>query len=252
VTAGVRLALTTFTVAPVRAGRVDRRAAATAMTLAPLIGAALGALTAAAGLGLRAAGAPVALAAAVTVAADAALTRGLHLDGLADTADGLGCYGDRDRALAVMKAPDVGAFGVVAIAVALLIQTAGTAALLAQPLPRAVAGLALAAAAGRLAVTWACRRGVPAARPDGLGALVAGTVPLGALAVATAAVGLAAVWAVPGRPWHGPLAVVAAIAVVLLFVRHVIRRLGGVTGDVLGAVVEVGSLVALTTLATGG
>jgi adenosylcobinamide-GDP ribazoletransferase len=80
---------------------------------------------------------------------------------------------------------------------------------------------------------------VPAARPEGLGALVAGTVGPVALVVGTAAVALLAVPAVPGRPWQGPLAVVAALAVAAGLLNHVVRRLGGITGDVLGATVEI-------------
>jgi len=238
VTAGLRLALTTFTVLPLRPGRVDRRAAATAMVLAPAVGAALGLVAAGT---VRLLPASPLLAAALTVAAVAALTRGLHLDGLADTADGLGTYGDPERALAVMKAPDVGAFGVVTVVLALLVQTAALAGV-------TLAGAVTALAAGRLAVTWACRRGVPAARPDGLGALVAGTVPVAAALAATAAVVGLAVPAVPDRPWQGPLAVGLALAASLLLTRHTVRRLGGITGDVLGAAVEVTTTAALVVL----
>ena len=92
---------------------------------------------------------------------------------------------------------------------------------------------------GRLGVAVACRRSVPAARPEGLGALVASTVGPVALVVGTAAVALLAVPAVPGRPWQGPVAVVAALAVAVGLLHHVVRRLGGVTGDVLGATVEI-------------
>ena len=106
-------------------------------------------------------------------------------------------------------------------------------------------------AAGRLAITVACRRGVPAARPDGLGALVAGTVPRPAAVAIAAIVVVAAAAATPDRPWQGPAAVVASLAVVVLLVRHAVRRFGGITGDVLGAAVEVATTVALVGLSLG-
>jgi adenosylcobinamide-GDP ribazoletransferase len=243
---GIRLALTTFTVAPVRPGRVDRRSAGVAMALAPVVGALLGAVLAGAGLAATALGAPPLLAGVLTVGLGVLLTRGLHVDGLADTADGLGSYRDAAGTLEIMKRPDVGPFGVAAIVLALLVQAAGAAAVLARPWPAALSGVVAATAAGRLAVAWACRRGVPAARPDGLGALVAGTVgwlPL----IAGAA--LVAALAVPGRAWSGPLAVAVSLAAGLLFTHHVVRRIGGITGDVLGAVVEVSVSVAYVGLA---
>lgn len=247
--AGARLALTTFSVAPLRAGPVDRQAAAVAMAVAPVAGLALGAAAGGAGIGLRALGAPAGLAGAVAVALGAMLTRGLHLDGLADTADGLGSYRDRASALEIMRKPDVGPFGVAAIALALLIQAAAATALLGRTWLAALAGMAAAAGTGRLAVTWACRRGVPAARPDGLGALVAGTTGWPAAIAGLAAVAAAAVPAVPGRPWQGPIAVAAGLAAALMLTRHAVRRLGGITGDVLGAVVEVAASVAYVVLA---
>jgi adenosylcobinamide-GDP ribazoletransferase len=237
---GLRLALTTLTVLPVRAGRIDRRTAAVAMSVAPLVGALLGAVLAAVfvalGEGL--------VAAAVTVAAGALLTRGLHLDGLADTVDALGSYRRGGAALEIMKKPDIGPFGVAAIALVLLIQAAA----LTELRPWAIV---VAWAAGRLGVTLACRRGVPSARPEGLGALVASTVPAPIVLVAAAAVAAGAVWAVPGRPWQGPVAVAAALLVVLLLVRHAVRRFGGITGDVLGAVVETGTTLTLVALTLG-
>ncbi|PZF91057.1 adenosylcobinamide-GDP ribazoletransferase [Micromonospora deserti] len=235
---GVRLALTTFSTLPVPAGRVDRAAAGTAMALAPAVGALLGVLLAGVLL-LLAALAPPLVAAGVTVGAAALLTRGLHLDGLADTVDALGSYRRGAAALEIMKKPDVGPFGVVALVVVLLVQTAALAELALRSRPAALAAVVAATAAGRLGVAFACRRGVPAARPEGLGALVAGTVGPVALVAGTAAVALSAVAAVPGRPWQGPLAVGAALAVAVGLLRHAVRRLGGVTGDVLGATVEV-------------
>jgi len=237
---GLRLALTTFTVAPVRAGRVDRATAGTAMAVAPLIGAALGAV-----LGtVLLASVPRLLAGVLVVALAALLTRGLHLDGLADTVDALGSYRSREAALDVMRRPDIGPFGVVALVVTLLAQASALSAV-----PSPVVAVAVAMATGRLAAVWACRRGVPAARPDGLGALVAGTVGAPTLALNTVAVALLAVVAVPGRPWQGPAAVAAALAIALLVTYHAVRRFGGITGDVLGALVEIGTTVALFGLA---
>jgi adenosylcobinamide-GDP ribazoletransferase len=180
----------------------------------------------------------------VTVAAAALLTRGMHLDGLADTVDAFGSYRRGDEALAIMKKSDIGPFGVAAIAVTLLIQ--------AGALTTVSAGSVVAAwAAGRLAIPLACRRGVPAARPEGLGALVAGTVPLPVAALGAIVVAGAATAATPGRPWQGPVSVVISLAVVLLLVRHSVRRFGGITGDVLGAAVEVATTVALVGLSLG-
>jgi adenosylcobinamide-GDP ribazoletransferase len=236
---GLRLALTTFTVAPVRGGRVDRRSAATAMALAPVVGALLGAVLAGIAVGLTRLGAPPLLAGAVTVAAGVLLTRGLHVDGLADTVDGLGSYRDAAGTLDVMRKPDVGPFGVAAVALALLIQAAGIAAVLTRPAPAAALSIVVATATGRLAVTWACRQGIPAARPDGLGALVAGTVHWFWAGLAAAGVAAVAVPTTPDRAWQGPLAVLVGLAGAVLLTRHVVRRIGGITGDVLGSVVEI-------------
>jgi adenosylcobinamide-GDP ribazoletransferase len=249
--AGARLAVTTFTVLPVRAERVDRSSAGVAMSLAAGVGAALGAALAGVLLALDAAGAPPLVAGAVTVALGALLTRGLHLDGLADTADALGSYRSGPAALDIMKKPDIGPFGVATLVLALLVQAAAVAALPARPWTATLAAVVAATAAGRLAATWACRRGVPAARPEGLGALVAGTVGPVALAVGTAAVVTLAAFAVPGRPWQGPIAVAAALAAALALTRHVVRRVGGITGDVLGAAIEVTTTLAYVGLVLG-
>jgi adenosylcobinamide-GDP ribazoletransferase len=238
---GLRLALTTLTVLPIRGGRIDRSVAGWAMSLAPLVGALLGVVLAALLWLLREAGAPDLVAAGVTVAAAALLTRGMHLDGLADTTDALGSYREGEAALDIMKKPDIGPFGVAAIALTLLIQAA---ALMTAGLGAVVA----AYAAGRLAITVTCRRGVPAARPGGLGALVAQTVPVPVTAIGAVVVAAAAAAAVPDRPWQGPAAVAAALAVVVVLVRHAVRRFGGITGDVLGAATEVGTTVALVAL----
>ncbi|MEV6847655.1 adenosylcobinamide-GDP ribazoletransferase [Actinoplanes sp. NPDC051411] len=241
---GLRLAFTTLTVLPIRGGRVDRATARVAMSVAPAVGAVLGLVLGGLLWLLREAQAPTLVAAGVTVAAAGLLTRGMHLDGLADTVDALGSYRRGDEALAVMKKADIGPFGVAAIAVTMLIQ--------AGALTGVSAGAVVVAwAAGRLAIPVACRRGVPAARPDGLGALVAGTVPVPVAVIGAILVAGAAIAATPDRPWQGPAAVVAAGAVVVLLVRHSVRRFHGITGDVLGAAVEVATTVALVGLSLG-
>jgi adenosylcobinamide-GDP ribazoletransferase len=242
------LAFATFSVAPIGTVRIDRAVAGVAMSLAPVVGIVLGGVAAGVGLGLRALGAPVLLAAVAAVATIALLTRGLHLDGLADTADGLGSYADRETALAIMRRPDIGPFGVVAVVLVLLAQVAAATAVLQRPAFAAATGVIVAIASGRLAIVLGCRRGVPPARSDGLGALVAGSVPLMVCVVAGLVVAGLAVPAVPGRPWQGPLAVALAIPAVLAVLRHATRRLGGMTGDVLGAVTEIGTTVTYAVL----
>ncbi|HEX6686375.1 MAG TPA: adenosylcobinamide-GDP ribazoletransferase [Candidatus Limnocylindrales bacterium] len=231
--AGLRLALTTFTVAPVRGPQiVDRPAAGWAMRLAPAAGALLGLVLAGVLWLLRLADAPALLCGVVLAALAALLTRGLHLDGLADTVDGLGSYRSREEALRIMKSPEVGPFGVVAIVLVLMVQAATFGGL---ELPELVG----AVAAGRLAASLGCFPGVPAARPEGLGALVAGTAGPVSLVVNALWVALLA----------GMLPVLAVLVVTAVLMRHVVRRFGGITGDVLGFLIEVGTAVALLTLA---
>ncbi|MEV8515543.1 adenosylcobinamide-GDP ribazoletransferase [Dactylosporangium sp. NPDC051484] len=244
---GLRLALSLFTVAPVRADRVDRPTVRLAMLLAPLAGALLGLVVAAVALALVAAGAAPPLAGAILVALALLLTRGLHVDGLADTADGLGSYSTADKALEIMKKSDIGPFGVAAIAAVLLVDAAAVTSLLSAPISTALATVAVAFAAGRLGATVACRRGLPAARPEGLGTLVAQTVPVPLLAAVVAVIAAAAALV---DAWRGPLAVAVAVAVAWALTAHARRRLGGMTGDVIGAAIELSTAAALVVLAT--
>ncbi len=244
--AGLRLALTTLTVLPLPAGRVDRRAAAAAMAWAPAVGLALGAVLAAAGRGLTAAGLDPLPCAAVLVVLLALLTRGLHLDGLADTFDALGSYTAPDRALSIMKSPEAGPLGVSAIAGVLLVDAAALSALLAR---HDWLLIAAAVGIGRFGLVLCCARPLPAARPDGLGALVAGTVPV----AGCAAWGLAllALTGVLGTGWiRAALAVLLAATTAALLARQCVRRFGGITGDVLGAACELATAVALLALST--
>jgi adenosylcobinamide-GDP ribazoletransferase len=224
----------------------SRRAAGAAMIWAPAVGLLLGA--AAAGvleLAARWGRTGPLLAAVLAVTALALLTRGLHLDGLADLADGLGSRRPADQALAIMKRSDIGPFGVVTLVLTLAVQVAALAQ--AQALGRGAPAAIAAVVAGRLSLTWACRRGVPAARSTGLGVLVAGTVPPVVPAGLTVAA-LAAAWT------FGLIimvSVAAGLAVSLGLTVLVVRRLGGITGDVLGALAEVTAAVTLLVTAIG-
>ena len=246
--AGVALAVAMFTVAPVRASRIDRPAAGVALAVVPLVGVVLGALLGASATGLVALGAPALLGGLVAVGLGAAATRGLHLDGLADLADGLGSHGDPARTLAVMRDPGTGAFAVVWLVVVIGVQATAVGALADRGLLVAVVAGALALGLGRAAFAWIARRGVPAASPDGLGALVAGTQPAW---VAPAWAVVLAAGAFPVLGWRAPIAAVLAAVVVVLVAAHARRRLGGVSGDVFGACAELAATAALVVLATG-
>lgn len=239
---GLRFAFGTLTVLPVRVARWDRPAARAGMVCAPVVGLVVGGLAAAAGAALLLCGASALLAGIVGTAVPAVLTRGLHLDGLADVADGLGSGKPADAALRVMKQSDIGPFGVVTLVFVLLAQVAALAELYARGWAAGAAGAVAAGVAARGALALAARRGVPAARPEGLGAAVAETVPR---AVAPATAGCCAVLAAGGAwPTGGTAALAAAAATVLglcaaeLLLRHCVRRFGGVTGDVFGGVAE--------------
>ena len=263
---GLRLSVTLLTVIPLpdrgkaQEAAPDPGAAGAAMAWAPGVGLLLGVIAAAI---LLAADHPLGLgpltAAVLAVAALALLTRGLHLDGLADLADGLGSGRPARAALDVMRRSDIGPLGTVTVVLTLLIQVAALSQAESAGDGRGPAALIAAVVTGRLAITWACRRSVPAARPDGLGALVAGTVrpaipaaiTLGTLCAAIAAVVISV--AVLGEPlgWTLPLAVAAGLAAGYGLERHAVRRLGGITGDVLGALAEAATTVALVVAAAG-
>lgn len=195
------------------------------------------------------------LPAALGIALLALLTRALHLDGLADVADGLGASREPKRSLEVMKQSTVGAFGVITVLFVVLLQVSALERCI--QLHRGSLSIVLSVTVGRLAMLMACRHGIRSARAEGLGAMFAGTVSRRVVAVAVA-VTLAA-GAVEGKfdidggrtrlAMHAVLAAVIALVITELVRRLWCRRLGGITGDVLGALNELGTLLVLLLMA---
>jgi adenosylcobinamide-GDP ribazoletransferase len=273
---GLRLSVTLLTVIPWREAQaaepntemagnpappaLPRATVAAAMAWAPGVGLLLGVIASAVLLVAdHPLGAGPLTAAGLAIALLALLSRGLHLDGLADLADGLASGKPAPAALDIMRRSDIGPLGTVTLILTLLIQVAALSQAESAGHGRGPAALIAAVVTGRLALTWACRRGVPAARPDGLGALVAesirpaipAAITVATLAAAVAAVAISAV--VVGEPlgWTLPLAVLAGLGAGFAVQQHAVRRLSGITGDVLGALVEVATTVTLVVAAMG-
>ncbi|MEZ5846966.1 MAG: adenosylcobinamide-GDP ribazoletransferase [Geminicoccaceae bacterium] len=167
-------------------------------------------------------------------------TGALHEDGLADVADGFGGGGDRERRLAIMRDSRIGSYGMLALAVAMLLRLECLSALAGSGLAfvwMAAGACGGAAMAGMLAIT-------PAARGDGLGSSVAGPGRARVVAALILAILLAAV-AGPAGLAMLPAAFIATLAMRWL----AMRQIGGFTGDVLGATkiaAELAGLLAAT------
>ena len=240
----LRAAVTTFTIIPIRGGPDSITSDVAARMTLWLPG--VGCLLAIPAVGLMLAveaggdsGSRRLLGAALAIAALAVLTGGLHLDGLADAADGLGSRRPRQEALRLMRRPEAGPMGVSALVLTLLIQVTALAAI--SPRWLGPAALGTAVLTSRVAVVAAAA--APAARPDGFGALIAGNASRGSRRTAVAV--LLVVAGAAGAAAGGlPLAVRALAAVLAglgaaTWLRRVAcRRLGGMTGDVFGALIE--------------
>jgi len=179
---------------------------------------------------------PPAVAAALTIAADLALTGMLHVDGLVDSADGLLPHLSKERRLEVMSEPTVGAFGIAVAMVVLVVRFAA----LASIAPNIV--LLAGAWCGSRTVMAVAARAVPYARTDGIASAFIGrdwrAVGLYGL---IAAVSLGAL---SGRA-GGELGVALGMAAAAGVVTFAHRRIGGFTGDVLGAAGLIGETVTL-------
>lgn len=239
-----------FTVIPVRPFDVDRGTARRAMAGFPWLGLLIGAAAGGVLWGAWHLAGPL-LGAMLGLAVVAAVTGALHLDGVADTADGLGSRRPPEEALRIMRKSDVGPMGVAVLVLVLLVDAAALASM-----PDALLGavaLAGAAATGRLAVTLATTSH-RSARAEGFGALFVGVTRPVTAALTAAAVGvviLGAAWWVGGlgAALAAAIGLAAASLVGALWTWHLLRRLGGWTGDTFGSLIEVTQLVFLVAFA---
>jgi adenosylcobinamide-GDP ribazoletransferase len=223
---------------PVATGAAAPRDLGRAVAWFPAVGAALGAMLVAADRALAALAVAPGVTAVALVALHAAATGGLHLDGVADVFDALGGgRGRRDRMLAILRDSRIGAHGAAALTLVLAGKLAAITVLVEH---RAAWPLYAAPAAARWAAA-ALVIGFPYARSDGLGKPFHGHAGPVQLAGATAAAALALAWL--GAPILAPAlcAALAALAIAALLHRH----LGGLTGDVYGAAIELAELAFL-------
>lgn len=208
----------------------------------PLVGLIVGAIAGGALYGLAGTDASPVVCALAALAIQAIVTGALHEDGLADVADGLG-GSDRDRTLEIMRDSRIGAYGVLALVFSVALRAAMIAGI---PGPGYACVVMIAAAMLSRAVLPAVMLALPHARPDGL-SQAAGQPSLQGAAIA-AGIGVLALFTLL------PLSVaLAAVALALIFAGAVIywahRKLGGQTGDVLGAVQQVVEIAVLAAAA---
>lgn len=238
----LHLALAFLTRLPVKPlGLLPDGALAQAMRLFPVVGAIIG-LIAGVVYGLAHLLLPAFAAAGLAVAASVAVTGGLHEDGLADCADGFGGGSDRDGKLAIMKDSRIGAFGVLALGLTLMLRAAALAGI---GRPALVIGALMAVHALARAAIPAVMCTLAAVSRNGLA--VAAGQPSAATAgmAATIALAIAAV-VLPAAVATAAVLAVAAAAVAVGWTAW--RQIGGYTGDVLGAVeqlAECGGLLAV-------
>lgn len=209
----------------------------------PAVGLLVGTVGAAAALASTAIGLPALASGLIAVAAMALATGALHEDGLADMADALGAGGERERMLAIMRDSRIGTFGALALILGVGVRASLIGALVAGG-PSGAALLIAAAAWSRALLPLAMAR-LPLARSDGLAA-AAGACPLRvaltALALGFALIGVCGVFGGLSAALLG--AGVAGLAGVAL-ARLAARRLGGYTGDVLGALQQAAEIAFL-------
>lgn len=188
-------------------------------------------------------GAPLLLHAALVLAAWVMLSGGLHLDGLADSADAwLGGFGDRERTLTIMKDPRSGPIAVVTLVVVLLLKFAALVALIQQ---QHSIGLLLAPVIGRAALLGLFLH-TPYVRKGGLGQALADHLPR---RVSQQVLLVVAMGSLLVAGFSGLVALLVAVVGYVWLRQVMMRRLGGTTGDTAGAMLELLEVAVLIALA---
>lgn len=245
----LRLCLGLLTRLPVGlAASVPAETMARASRWFPLVGALIGALSALVLYFCAALAVPDMAAVLIALGASILVTGALHEDGLADTADGFGGGRDRDARLAIMRDSRIGAYGVLALILSVGMRWSALAALMGDSLAAAMVALVVAAAASRLVPVMLMNVLSPA-RSDGMA--------VGAGRPEAVTVRLAGVFALASllllSDWPAMvLTMIATLAVFVAVGALAVRRIGGHTGDVLGASQQGAEILILLCLATVG
>ncbi len=185
------------------------------------------------------------------VAVQALVTGALHEDGLGDTADGLGGGRDRESALTIMKDSRVGTYGAVALILSFGLRVSALASFLPllSPVGAALALLGIAALS-RTAMVWHWSR-LPPARRDGVAASAGTPEPQATwMALGSGTILALLLFFAAGVPFVGMLLALAAFGLVVQsFGKIVSRKLGGHTGDTIGATQQLAEIALLGALA---
>lgn len=209
----------------------------------PVAGAVIALIAGLVGVVLIAAGAPPALAAGIVLAVQVIITGAMHEDGIADSADGLWGGWERERRLEIMKDSWIGAYGVLALILSLGLRWTALAAIAASG---SLLAAVLAAAMLSRAAMAALMTALPLARPGGLARAV-GAPPVVASGVAA---GIAVVAAMVLLGWLGLLAALWVAVIAIGWGAIAKAKIGGQTGDILGAMQQLAEIGVLALLAS--
>jgi len=236
------IALQFLTCIPLAPGmKVNEEEVGRSMRYFPLVGLCMGACLALVHIPLAAL-LPLSVADGMIIALLAALSGAIHLDGLADTADGIAGGNDREGRLRIMKDPRVGAIGVVCVVLVIMLKYV---ALLAVPLHLKFRAIMLIPVIGRWAQVLVAYRAEYAGLTRGVGFTFTRQVTLTVVLATSLLVGAFAYYRLSLK---GAVIAVATLAACRLYAAYCRSTLGGVTGDVLGAATELAETAALVML----